>query len=292
MNIVRGVVSLALVSLNTVLACIPLFGMALVRAPCTGAARRTLNRHMDRIIDLWVGNNTLIFRALDLTRIHVQWQGSERLARDRWYLVVSNHQTWADIMVLQNSLLNRIPPLKFFTKRQLLWIPLVGVAMWLLGFPYVRRATREAIERDPTLLERDRRSTLDACEKFRDHPTSVLNFLEGSRFTRAKHAAADSRFQHLLNPKLGGASYVVDALKDRLAGLVDVTISYPAGVPTFWDLLKGRCREVRVLVQCHELPGEVRSATDSEAVRAALKPWIEGLWQEKDKRLTLTRLAN
>lgn len=292
MNIVRGIVSLALVSLNTVLACIPLFGMALVRAPCTGAARRALNRHMDRIIDLWVGNNTLIFRALNLTHIHVQWQGSEHLARDRWYLVVSNHQTWADIMVLQNSLLNRIPPLKFFTKRQLLWIPLVGVAMWLLGFPYVRRATREAIERDPTLLERDRRSTLDACEKFRDHPTSVLNFLEGSRFTRAKHAAAGSRFQHLLNPKLGGASYVVDALKDRLAGLVDVTISYPAGVPTFWDLLKGRCREVRVLVQCHELPGEVRSAADSEAVRAALKPWIEGLWQEKDKRLTLTRLAN
>jgi precorrin isomerase len=120
----------------------------------------------------------------------------------------------------------------------------------------------------------------------------VLNFLEGSRFTRAKHATGDSRFQNLLNPKLGGASYVVDALKDRLAAVVDVTITYPAGVPTFWDLLQGRCPEVRVLVRCHELPAEVRSAADSDAVRALLKPWIEGLWQEKDKRLTLERLAN
>jgi 1-acyl-sn-glycerol-3-phosphate acyltransferase len=59
---------------------------------------------------------------------------AEALHRDGWYLAISNHQSWPDILILQ-TILRRTPAIKFFTKRQLLFIPFFGQAMWCLGFP-------------------------------------------------------------------------------------------------------------------------------------------------------------
>jgi 1-acyl-sn-glycerol-3-phosphate acyltransferase len=285
MNVLRGLATFVLIALNTLLACIPLYLMGLLRLALRGESRRALNRRMDGIIDYWVGCNRLLFRAFRLTRVNVRIEGDADLARDHWYLVVSNHQSWADILILQTTFRHLIPPIKFFTKQQLIWIPLLGVAMWLLGFPYVRRMSREQIAANPELVALDREATLAACAGFRDHPTTVLNFLEGTRFTPAKHAAQDARFRNLLNPKLGGMSYVVHALSDRLHRVLDVTIDYPHGIPTFWELVQGHCQEVNFLVQSRELPAEVRQAPDAEAVRAALVPWVEAIWREKDGRL-------
>jgi 1-acyl-sn-glycerol-3-phosphate acyltransferase len=284
MNLLRGIAAFLLICTNTLICCIPLYLMGIAWGLCRGRARDAIDRRMDGIIDLWVGVNRLIFRALRITRIELELQGGEALAPNGWYAVVSNHRTWSDILVLQNSLWGIIPPLKFFTKQQLIWIPLLGVAMWLLGFPYVRRASKEQIARNPELLAEDRAATIEACRRFRDHPTSVLNFLEGTRFTQSKRDAQQGRFRNLLNPKLGGLSYVISGLEDKLHKILDVTIIYPDGTPTFWDLLQGRCRIVKVLVQCRDLPEDLHE-NDSDRVRAALGPWIEELWREKDARL-------
>jgi 1-acyl-sn-glycerol-3-phosphate acyltransferase len=285
MNLLRGLLTVTLIVLNTLVACIPLYLMGLVRVALRGAPRRRMNLFMDRIIDYWVGTNRLLFRAFRITRVDVRIEGETDLDRDHWYLVISNHQSWADILILQTTLWGRIPPIKFFTKQQLIWIPLLGVAMWLLGFPYVRRMSREQIAANPDLVTLDREATLAACQGFRDHPTTVLNFLEGTRFTPAKHAAQDARFRHLLNPKLGGMSYVVHSLSDRLHRVLDVTIRYPHGTPTFWHLMQGECREVEFVVRSLSLPPRVLGAADADAVRAELAPWVEALWREKDARL-------
>jgi len=285
MNLVRGILTLVIICFNTLLACIPLYLMGLVRVALRGAAREQMNRRMDVVIDYWVGTNRLLFKVLRHTRVNVRLEDVVTLDRNHWYLVVCNHQSWADILILQITLWRRIPPLKFFTKQQLIWIPLLGVAMWFLGFPYVRRMSREQIARDPALAALDREATLAACDGFRAYPTSVLNFLEGTRFTAEKHGAQDARFQHLLNPKLGGMSYVVHSLADRLDHVLDVTIRYPQGTPSFWGLLRGDCPSVEFLVQSRPLPESVRNAGDPDAVRAALGPWVEALWQEKDARL-------
>jgi 1-acyl-sn-glycerol-3-phosphate acyltransferase len=284
MNLLRGTTAFVLICANTLVLCVPLYLMGLLLAVSRGRAYDAVHRRMDVIIDLWVGANRRIFAILDLARTHLELQGDEPLGRDRWYVVISNHQSWSDILILQNSLWGRIPPLKFFTKQQLIWIPLLGVAMWLLGFPYVRRASREQIARNPELLAQDRAATLKACERFRDHPTSVLNFLEGTRFTPAKRAGQAARFDNLLNPKLGGMSYVVAGLEDKIHKVLDVTISYPGGIPTFWELLQGRCRDVAVLIQCRDLPDDLHQS-DSDVARDRLAPWIEALWREKDARL-------
>jgi len=288
----RGVVSIGLIVFNMILACVPLYLLGFLRIFTRGRARRRMNLHMDRIIDYWVGCNRRLFAAMHLTHVNVSIEGETDLSRDRWYLVISNHQSWADILILQTTLRHLIPPIKFFTKQQLIWIPLFGFAMWLLGFPYVRRMSRDQISANPELVALDRDATLAACAKFRDHPVTVLNFLEGTRFTPAKHAAQSARFQNLLNPKLGGMSYVVSSLGDRLYRVLDVTIQYPSGTPTFWDLMQGRCPQVDFLVQSRPLPEAVRDAADADAARAILAPWVEQIWREKDQRLERSAAAD
>ena len=202
MEALRGSIAMAWIALHTAFWCAPLYVMGCVRLALPGGRIRVgIGGLMDRIIDGWVASNRLLVWALRLSEIEARFSGTddergratggaegdgrEALRRDGWYLVASNHQSWVDIIVLQNTLLGRIPPLKFFTKRELIWVPLAGVAMWFLGFPYVRRYGRERLQQNPELAEHDRNATLKASQGFAERPTSVLSFLEGTRFTEA-----------------------------------------------------------------------------------------------------------
>lgn len=285
MDNLRGGISMAWIALHTTLLCVPLYVMGCVRlAMPAGKARVAVGGWMDRIIDGWVACNRLLVRALRLTSIEAHFgDGCGALRRDGWYLVVSNHQSWVDIIVLQNTFLGRIPPIKFFTKRELIWAPLVGVAMWFLGFPYVRRYGRERLAQHPELAEHDRNAMLKACRGFVERPTSVLSFLEGTRFTDAKHSAQGSPYRYLLRPRPGGIGYVATALRDRETALVDVTIQYQDGVPGFWDFLCGRCRRIDVTVDTLEVPGALTRASDDR--REILNRWADELWQAKDRRI-------
>ena len=286
MALLKGILSATLVGINTVVVCIPLLILGPIRLFGPQSARKYLSRKFDRwAIDSWVSTNRVIFKTLRLTNVHITWEGAEDVSREQWYMVISNHQSWSDIVLLQTNLFGHLPPLKFFTKRQLLWIPFLGQALWILGFPYVRRMSKAQIAKNPKLKKSDRQATLEACEGFRTHPTSVLNFLEGTRFSADKHARQRARFERLLNPKVGGLSYVMGGLNDHLHKLVDVTISYPHGTPTFWEFMQGLCPDVNMLIQCRTIPSDARTPSDSEQ-RKILTPWIEELWREKDQRLT------
>ena len=289
MSVLIGILTTVLVVSNIAINCIPLFIIGLFQMLARGlglkAADIALARWMDRIIDSYALINRTIFSVFNLTRAKVNFAGDHSLSRQRWYMVVSNHQSWTDILVLQVYLYGRIPPLKFFTKRQLLWLPLLGQAMWLLGFPYVRRMSRAQIEANPELLVVDRKATQGACEKFKDNPSSVLNFLEGTRFTTEKRAAREPRFNHLLNPKSGGLSQVLIALDDRVHKLIDVTIQYPDGVPTFWGFMQGKCPSVEMQIDCLDLPDSLRTSEDEDQFREVTASWVESLWTKKDAQL-------
>ena len=279
----KGSLSAAFITLNTAAVCALLYPMALLRLPLTGTWRSALTRRMDHIIDLWVSANNGLIRALGLIDIDVEWP-SEPLRRDRWYMVVSNHQTWTDIILLQSTLRPALPPLKFFTKRELIWLPMVGLAMKLLGFPYVRRARQSGGGNGQSAAGKDRDAINAACAVFRNHPTAVLSFLEGTRFTPAKRDAQESPFHHLLKPKIGGLSAVLSGLADELDTLIDVTIHYPEKPPGFWEFLQGKCPRARMRVDAHHLTAEVRHP-DPAVQRAQVAAFIEVLWRAKDVRL-------
>jgi 1-acyl-sn-glycerol-3-phosphate acyltransferase len=281
MSLLKGCTAVFFIVLNTIVCCVPIYLLALPRALLpAGDLRAALGNAMTRVIDLWVVDNRVMLRSLRITRIDVDWHISEPVARDRWYLVLSNHQGWSDILVLQDLFLNRIPPLKFFVKRQLLWVPFIGFAMWLLDFPYVYRFNRAALAANPALRQKDAQSVAAACEQFQWRPTSVLNFVEGTRFTAEKHAGQQSRFKHLLTPKTGGVTAVVTSLGDRIDRVLDVTIAYPHGIPTFWKFLCGAVPAVNVHVTDREVP-----LAEEAAGAPSTRSWLDGVWQAKDERI-------
>lgn len=225
---------------------------------------------------------------MKLTR-NVKWriEGVEQLRIDGWYLVVANHQSWADVFVLQKALSGRIPPLKFPLKRQLIWVPFAGFVWWALDFPFMSRHSEEFLLEHPERRGEDLDAIRKACEKFRLIPTSLANFLEGTRFTPEKHDQQGSEYRHLLRPRAGGVALALDSMGEQFEALLDVTIFYPGGAPTFFEFLSGRTEQVIVLVKERPIPREVIGCdyTSDSDYRERIHDWVNGLWSEKDQTL-------
>ena len=290
MPLLRGIVIILLIACVTILVCIPLFSLGLVSLILPGAPGRQLKRSLEIWLFIWTGFNRFLFRATRLTDIRLSWPAMDTVSTDHWYLVISNHQSWSDILILQTILWNRIPPIKFFTKEQLIWIPFIGIGMYLLGFPYVKRSTKQQISKKPELKGADRESVRAACRRFREYPSTVLNFIEGTRITPAKQERQGSEFNRLLAPKVGGLSYVINDMGSTFHRMLDVTIHYPDRTPTFWEFLQGKCRHVDVVVDTHIFPAEVLAQGTEREQRRRLAGWIDTVWRAKDQRLE--QLAN
>lgn len=283
---VRGVLSSLLLSLNTIAWCAPLFALSLLKllVPVAGVRRR-IDPLLNAIASRWIRCNGLWMALAGRTRWDVQ--GVDGLLAGGWYLVNANHQSWVDIFVLQKVLDGRIPMLKFFLKRELIWVPVIGIAWWALDFPFMRRHGREALRRNPALGAQDAATTRKACERFSLVPTSVTNFAEGTRATPAKRAKARSPYKHLLPPKAGALSHAMGALGQRFSSLLDVTIVYPAGTPTFWQLLCGQVPTVVVRITERQIPPALFAGdpgTDP-ALRAQVAQWLTRQWAEKDLQI-------
>ncbi len=284
----RAVLALSLLMLNTLLLGPPLVLVSLLRFILPLAPwQRFCTRVAINIAELWISVNSGWMR---LTQA-MQWdvQGLESVDKQHWYLVVANHQSWADILVVQHLLNRRMPMLKFFLKQQLIWVPVIGLCWWALDFPFMKRYSKAYLEKYPEKKGQDFESTRRACEKFKQAPVAVFNFLEGTRFTPAKHAQQESPYQHLLKPKAGGMGFVVGAMGESLHSLLDITIAYPGGKrPTFMDFLSGRVPHVIVRFELKPIPAEFlgRNYFEDEAFRYQFQQWVSELWQHKDNTLT------
>lgn len=291
MATLRGIVTLALMFLNLLVWVTPLYLVALFKLLPSAGLRIHCDRILVQLAQNWTSGNQLIFR---LTQdIHWDVKGIEGLQRRDWYLVICNHQSWVDILVLQGVFNRRIPFLKFFLKKQLIWVPVLGFAWWALDFPFMQRHSREFLERHPEARGRDLEVTRRACEHFSQIPTSVMNFVEGTRFTPEKHAAQDSPYRHLLKPRAGGTAFVLGAMGEILHRVLDVTIVYPGGAPSLWDLCCGRLRKVVVRVTVRETPDWMRRGDyegDPE-FRARFQAWISDAWARKDEQVAALRAA-
>jgi 1-acyl-sn-glycerol-3-phosphate acyltransferase len=250
---------------------------------------KRVRMHIDPVIlsiaENWISGNSAWMRLTQRT----EWitEGLNDLRPDQWYMVSSNHQSWVDIFVLQHLLNRRIPLLKFFLKQQLIWVPVMGLAWWALEFPFMKRHSEAYLKKHPEMRGKDQETTRKACEKFALIPTSVMNFLEGTRFTAAKHTQQQSPYARLLKPKAGGLALALQAMGDRFQSVLDITIYYPDGIPTFVDFLWGRMRRVVVKARMIEVPSAQWHGdygTDAD-FRAGFSAWVAQVWREKDAQL-------
>ncbi|EDX88722.1 MULTISPECIES: acyltransferase [unclassified Alcanivorax] len=284
---IRGALALLGMLINTLLLCLPLYAFALLRLVLRfEKAQVVLSRILVVIAETWIGNNNAIIALTS----QIKWRisGMDTLSKDQWYLVTCNHQSWADILVLQRISNRRIPFLKFFLKQELIKVPLLGLAWWALDFPFMKRYTKAELEKTPSLKGKDLETTRKACEKFAYFPTSVMNFFEGTRFDAQKHAKQGSPYKHLLKPKAGGAAFTLNAMSGHLRNLLDVTIIYPPGTPrSLMAFLGGAMDEVEIVVQQRVIPAWASEGNyeDDAEFRARFQQWIGELWADKDALL-------
>ena len=285
-SLVRGLIAALLLLINSLFWCSLLFGVSALKwlLPLT-PVRRRIDPLLNAIAGCWIRGNSGWMALTQRTRWDVQ--GLDSLQRDGWALVNCNHQSWVDIFVLQHLLNRRIPMLKFFLKQQLIYVPVMGLAWWALDFPFMQRHSAAALQARPELRQQDRDATRRACEKFALVPTSVMNFAEGTRFSRAKHHAQGSPYRHLLKPKAGALALALHAMGGQFQALIDVTIVYPAGAPRFWDFLCGRCPQVIVRLQRRPIPADFsRGDYEQDAdFRGRVQAWLAQLWSAKDEQI-------
>jgi 1-acyl-sn-glycerol-3-phosphate acyltransferase len=282
---VRGILSLILYILNTVFWCIPLFVLVAAKAavPLESWMRRC-SRMLNAVAENWIWVNNQNQKLVGNTRWDVQ--GTETLERSERYLVLANHQSWVDILVLQRIFHRKIPFLMFFIKKELFWFPLLGQAWWAMDFPFVKRYTKSYLQKKPHLKGKDLEITRQACKKFKKIPVSIMNFVEGTRFTNEKHRRQQSPYEHLLRPKAGGIAFVLGSMGEQIHRVLDVTIVYPDGVASFWALLCGNIRKIKVHVRSLPVSPELLGDyVNNRPFRLELQRWLNNLWAEKNRHI-------
>ncbi len=285
--VLKGVICAVLVVLYAATALTPVMLLAVVKWVVPGdRAKQFCTKIAVNISSALVHAYAVTYKLLH----NPQWdiEGLEGLSPEYSYLVVCNHQSWSDIPILVFLLIGRVPFFKFFLKRVLFWLPFIGIACWVLDFPFMRRYSKEELANNPELRGKDLEATRRLCQKLQGERATVVNFAEGTRFTEQKKLNQKSPYQYLLKPKSGGLSYVVSMLDDQLAAIVDVTIIYPRGNKGFWSFLSGQLKHVVIRVRQRPVPDHlVRGDYQaSEAFRLAFQNWVAEIWQDKDRLIS------
>ena len=285
MVIFIGAFSFFLVVVNTLFWCFFLLSIAVLKllVPIE-SFKRLCTKWIIAIGECWIFCNGLWIKLLHKP----QWTvtGFDSLNQSDWYLAMANHQSWADIFVLQGITNRKVPMLKFFMKDVLIWVPVIGLAWWALDMPFLKRYTEEQIKKDPSLRGKDVIEMKKSFGRFARYPVSIFSFSEGTRFTEAKRASQASPYDQLLRPKSGGIGLTLSTMP-YIKKVLDFTIKYNSKHRTFWDFLCGKMSNVEIQVKIIDVPENLlqKNYIEDEKFREELKEWLYSVWEEKNKFL-------
>lgn len=235
---------------------------------------------------LWALVNYFILISFNQVKITIQ--GDKKLNTKSWYLMIANHQSWLDIFVLSYFACNRIPAPKYFLKDSLKRVPFVGMACWALDMPFMRRYSRSFLKKHPHLIGKDIETTKKSCEKFKHKPTTIINFVEGTRFTEEKHRRQNSNFKHLLTPKASGIAFTMETMGEQFDKILNVTLLYPNNPGhVMKDMLKGNLTEIIIDVeQINEIDKLRGHYSKDVEFKKEFHRWLTQLWHKNDEKIT------
>jgi 1-acyl-sn-glycerol-3-phosphate acyltransferase len=223
-----------------------------------------------------------------MNKVELDYVVEGELSKKEWYLVVANHLSWLDIILLTDFAAGKIPAPKFFLKKELIWLPFVGLGAWALDMPFMQRYSKAFLQKNPHLEGKDITTTKKSCEKFRPLPTTVINFVEGNRFTPEKQKLKKSPFENLLPPKAGGIAFTLATMGELFTSVLDITIMYPdtQGSPMM-AMLGGRLKKVIIRINVHPVTDEIiGDYFNDEKFKQGFQSWLNTVWQNKDKLIT------
>ena len=285
MSLLKGVICFLLLTLNTLFWCIFLLSLAIIKLLIPlETSKRVFTYLIILIGECWILCNGLWIKIFHNPKWEVE--GFEQLDTKNWYLSISNHQSWADIFILQSITNRKIPMLKFFMKDILIWVPVIGLAWWALDMPFLKRYSDEKIRRNPELRGKDISSMKNSFKRFARYPVSIFIFAEGTRFTKQKKEFQSSPFDKLLLPKPGGVGLTLSTMP-YINKLIDFSIKYESDERTFWAFLCGKLNKATIKVDLISIPENFvgKDYSQDQTFREEIKTWLYGIWQEKDKFL-------
>ncbi|ATC93068.1 acyltransferase [Pseudoalteromonas tunicata] len=234
----------------------------------------------------WCLGNRL---AIRLACANLKLSINGHLKSDGWYLLIANHQSSLDIVLL--TALGQLPAPKFFLKDELKFVPFVGMGAWAMDMPFMKRVSKAKLAKNPKLKGMDVARTKKSCAHFRNHPTTIINFVEGSRFSKAKHQSQQSEYQHLLKPKAGGIAFALEVLGQQFDAMLNASIVYTGNSESILkDFFTGQLThiaiEIDVMAIAPELIGDYQT---DRAFRFSFQQQLNQIWQAKDQQLDVMK---
>jgi 1-acyl-sn-glycerol-3-phosphate acyltransferase len=281
MQLIRGAVATAVLVLNTALWGTLIFLLGLVKLFVPLAL---VSHTLHSFYKCWCRGN---YFALKLSGVRFSTDIAPQVNAKGWYLLVANHISWLDIIVL--TAIDALPAPKFFLKDELKYVPLIGSGAWALGMPFMKRASKAQIAKNPKLKGMDVARTQKSCKNFKHHPTTVINFAEGTRFTTKKHSRQSSPFKNLLKPKAGGTAFALQVLAEQLDGLISTTLVYHSdSQKIFQSFMLGKLSAIDVkldFVPLVQVPqGDYQQ---DKAYRVTFQQYLNAQWQKKDTQIDI-----
>jgi 1-acyl-sn-glycerol-3-phosphate acyltransferase len=254
------------------------------------AWRRAIRNFIFKIPSVW--SETIRFTMWMTTKTTWEINGLENLSKQQSYLLISNHQGFLDILVMQAVLDRYVPQLRYFMKQGLLWMPLIGQACYIMGYPFMKRYSKQYIKKHPEKGNADMETTRKTCERFAKTPITLINYVEGTRFTPEKARRKQSPYKNLLKPKAGGISFILSAMESQIDTILNVTVIYSQRKKISWTFLQGRMKSVTVYIEPIKVPPELRgNYQQNREFRIYFQNWLNQRWQEKDKLIESQKLS-
>lgn len=274
----RSALSILVITANLLFWSIPLALLALSKL-LLPAVRGPAERAMAGIYRMAVAVDDAWLRRV----MGIRWSRPELgLDPRRSYLVLSNHVSWADILMIQSVIVRQGPLLKFLAKRELIYVPILGLVFWAFDFPILRRRSRRQ-ENEAERRRRDLEALREACRIVRRNPAAVMNFAEGTRFEERKREQTESPYRYLLRPRVGGFLALLEAMAGEFDALIDLTLVYPRPA-SFWAFLAGEVPEIEITA--------TRFDPDTlPTTREAAGDWLAERWSEKERAIAMRRQA-
>lgn len=241
--------------------------------PFSKGACRAVNRWCARSVwGMWV------LMAEAQNDIEIRFTGDRVPLREN-ALLIPNHQTMADVMVLLclGWRCRRLGDMKWFVKDIIKWFPGFGWGMRFLDCVFVKRDWARDESRIEKLFAKYRRD---------DIPVFLVSFLEGTRLTPGKLAKAQAYAeetgrrvpQKTLVPRTKGFVATMTGLRDHLDAVYDITLAYEDPTPTLVECFAAKPKRIDVHVRRYVI-------ADLPEGSEALTEWVHERFVEKDERL-------
>ena len=135
--LLKSCFSLTFLIANTLFWAIPIFAFGLAHLLPHQSWQNKLKQWADRCAAYWVASNNAYLK--NILGLKITCHFAPKLSTTNWYLLICNHQTWVDTVIIQKFFHKKIPLVNFLSKR-LGYIPVIGQVWKVLGFPFIDRA--------------------------------------------------------------------------------------------------------------------------------------------------------